>query len=148
MKRANYALKVSKTMDAVDKDEMIKKMDDIKRNMHALEVKSRQTIDDLRRGLQLEISDIHKATADVLRSQSMRNTLTSWDQVECPPPDDSKKLAKEAAERISSKVAAEINKWEKDQRIVRNLKDRMINKFKRDCELLEGQIAEIEGNLF
>lgn len=132
-------------MDAVDKDEMVKKMEDIKRNMHALEVKSRQTIEDLRKGLQLEIGDIHKATADILRSQNMRNTLTTWDQVECPPPDDTKKLAKEAAERISSKVAAEINRWEKEKGIIRNLKDKMIRKFKRDCELLEDQIAEIEG---
>ncbi|XP_071175960.1 tyrosine-protein kinase Fer-like [Mytilus edulis] len=147
LKRANYSLKVSKTLDAVDKEEMTKKMDGIKRNMDALEAKSRQTIDDLRKGLQYEITDLHKTTADVLRSRNMLSTLTDWNQVECPPPDDSKKLAKEAAERIASKVAAELNRWEKEQRIIHSLKEKMIKKFKRDCELLEDQIITIEGTL-
>lgn len=147
LKRANYSLKVSKTLDAVDKEEMTKKMDGIKRNMDALEAKSRQTIDDLRKGLQYEITDLHKTTADVLRSRNMLSTLTDWNQVECPPPDDSKKLAKEAAERIASKVAAELNRWEKEQRIIHSLKEKMIKKFKRDCELLEDQIITIEGKV-
>lgn len=147
LKRANYSLKVSKTMDAIGKEDMAKKIEEIKRNMQALEAKSNQTIDDLKKGLQYEIGALHKTTADILRSRSMLNKLTDWNQIECPPPDDSKKLAKEAAERIASKVSSELNKWERENRIIHSLKDKMVKKFKRDCELLEDQITEIEGTL-
>jgi hypothetical protein len=54
-------------------------------------------------------------------------------------------LAKEAAERIASKVASELNKWERENRIIHSIKDKMLKKFKRDCALLEDQITEIEG---
>ena len=132
-------------MDAVGKEEMAKKMEEIKRNMVALEEKSKLTIEDLKKGLKYEIGGLHKTTADVLRSRSMLNVLTEWNKIECPPPDDSKKLAKEAAERIASKVASELNKWERENGIIHSIKDKMIKKFKRDCDLLEDQITEIEG---
>ena len=132
-------------MVAVGKEEMAKKMEEIKRNMVALEAKSKLTIEDLKKGLQYEIGELHKKTADVLRSRRMLNVLTDWNKIECPPPDDSKKLAKEAAERIASKVASELNKWERENRIIHSIKDNMIKKFKRDCALLEDQITEIEG---
>ncbi|XP_076095900.1 uncharacterized protein LOC143066919 isoform X2 [Mytilus galloprovincialis] len=145
VKRANYTLKVSKTIDAVDKQEMTKQMEEIKRNMHALGEKSKQTIDDLRRELQYEIIQLHKTTSEVLSSPNMRSILNDWKQDECPRPGNYKKLAKEAADKISSRVSAELNKWEKEQRVVHSLKEKMIKKFKRDCDLLEDQIEAIEG---
>jgi hypothetical protein len=42
-------------------------------------------------------------------------------------------------------VASELNKWERENRIIHSIKDKMIKKFKRDCDLLEDQITEIEG---
>ncbi|CAC5409764.1 unnamed protein product [Mytilus coruscus] len=147
VKRANYTLKVSKTIDAVDKQEMTKQMSEIKRNMQALEEKSRHTIDDLRKELQYEIIQLHKTTSDVLSSPSMKSILTAWKQEDCPRPDGYKKLAKEAADKIASKVSAELNKWEKEQRVVHSLKEKLIKKFKRDCDLLEDQIEAIEGTL-
>lgn len=147
VKRANYTLKVSKTIDAVDKQEMTKQMEEIKRNMHALGEKSKQTIEDLRRELQYEIIQLHKTTSEVLSSPSMRSVLNDWKQDECPRPGNYKKLAKEAADKISSKVSAELNKWEKEQRVVHSLKEKMIKKFKRDCDLLEDQIEAIEGTV-
>ena len=145
LKRANYSLKVTKTMDEIGKEGMVKKREEIKRNIQSLEEKSKLTIEDLKRGLQFEIGGLHKTTADVLRSRSMLNILTDWNKIECPPPDDSKRLGKEAAERIASKVASELNKWERENRIIHSIKDKMIKKFKRDCDLLEDQITEIEG---
>jgi hypothetical protein len=59
------------------------------------------TIEDLKKGLQFEISGLHRSTVEVLRSQIMLNLLTDWNEVDCPPPADSKKLAKDAAERIA-----------------------------------------------
>jgi hypothetical protein len=50
LKRANYSLKVTKTMDAIGKEGMVKKREEIKRNMQALEEKSKLTIADLKRG--------------------------------------------------------------------------------------------------
>lgn len=145
LKRANYTLKVSKTMAAVGKEDMKKTVADIERNMNSLVVKSKHTIEDLKKGLQFEISGLHRSTIEVLRSQSMLNLLTDWSDVDCPPPADSKKLAKQAAERITSRVSSALNKWERDNKIIKIIKDKMINKFKRDCELLEDQITEIEG---
>jgi hypothetical protein len=48
----------------------VKKREEIKRNMQALEEKSKLTIADLKSGLQFEIGGLHKTTADVLRSRS------------------------------------------------------------------------------
>ena len=106
LKRANYTLKVSKTMAAVGKEDMKKTVADIERNMNALVVKSKHTIEDLKKGLQFEISGLHRSTVEVLRSRIMLNLLTDWNEVDCPPPADSKKLAKDAAERIASRVSS------------------------------------------
>jgi hypothetical protein len=132
-------------MAAVGKEDMKKTVADIERNMNALVVKSKHTIEDLKKGLQFEISGLHRSTVEVLRSQSMLNLLTDWNEVDCLLPADSKKLAKDAAERIASRVSSALNKWERENKIIHIIKDKMINKFKRDCELLEDQITEIEG---
>lgn len=132
-------------MAAVGKEDMKKTVAGIERNMNSLVVKSKHTIEELKKGLQFEISGLHRSTVEVLRSQSMLNLLTDWNDVDCPPPADSKKLAKHAAERIASRVSSALNKWERENKIIRIIKDKMINKFKRDCELLEDQIIEIEG---
>jgi hypothetical protein len=73
LKRANYSLKVTKTMDEIGKEGMVKKREEIKRNMQALEEKSKLTIEDLKRGLQFEIGGLHKTTADVLRSTTFKS---------------------------------------------------------------------------
>jgi hypothetical protein len=106
-------------MAAVGKEDMKKTVADIERNMNALVVKSKHTIEDLKKGLQFEISGLHRSTVEVLRSQSMLNLLTDWNEVDCPPPADSEKLAKDAAERIASRVSSALNKWERENKIIR-----------------------------
>lgn len=54
-------------------------------------------------------------------------------------------VASDALERIADKVAHEMNKWEHHNGIVAGIKDNIIKVCKRDFELLEGQIAKIEG---
>jgi hypothetical protein len=64
---------------------MKKTVADSERNMKALVVKSKHTIEDLKKGLQFEISGLHRSTVEVLRSQIMLNLLTDWNEVDCPP---------------------------------------------------------------
>lgn len=56
-------------------------------------------------------------------------------------------VAKEAFEKIASRIALEINTWEKKNNIVHGIKDKIVKVFKRDFELMEGQIAKLEGEV-
>ena len=55
-------------------------------------------------------------------------------------------VAKEAFEKIGAKVALEINHWDRENHVVHGIKDKIVKVFKRDFELMEGQIAKLEGN--
>ena len=56
-------------------------------------------------------------------------------------------VAGDALDRIANKLAREMNQWEKHYEIVAGIKESIIKVCKRDFELMEGQIAKIEGKL-
>ena len=54
-------------------------------------------------------------------------------------------VAKEAFEKIGARIAFELNRWDRENNVVHGMKDKIVKVFKRDFELMEGQIAKLEG---
>jgi hypothetical protein len=46
---------------------------------------------------------------------------------------------------IANKIALEMNFWERENKVVGGIKDKIIRVCKRDFELMENQIAKLEG---
>ena len=58
------------------------------------------------------------------------------------------KVAAEALDAIANKIALEMNYWEREKRVVAGIKDKIIKVCKRDFELMENQIAKLEGIIY
>ena len=81
-----------------------------------------------------------------LKSEACVNEMTTWNPADCPPPDkDVKKLIKESALRFREKLAAIVDEWDEQSKIVSKIKANILNTFQRDLDLFEDQIKRIEG---
>ena len=81
-----------------------------------------------------------------LKSEACVSQMTNWIPTECPPPDkDVKKLIKESAHRFCEKLAAVVDEWDEQSKIVSKIKTNILNIFQRDLDLFEDQIKRIEG---
>ncbi|XP_062584797.1 uncharacterized protein LOC134246446 [Saccostrea cucullata] len=147
LKRSIYSLKVAKNMAKCNSIEKQKLIDDIKARMQTIQCKALQSVDDLRRGMEHEIGSLHKSLTSIINSDEFRRACKSWDPRECPGSKDSKKLIRDASELIENRVCMNIDKWERQYKVIKTLKDRIIAKLRRDCELMEDQIREIESTL-
>lgn len=145
LKRALYSLKVSKVMDAKSMDKIKEDYEQVKKQIDRLEQNSRDRIDYLKHNIKSESEMIAKDIIGALQSRQMAERLFDWRKQDCPGTDDKKKVAKEAFEKIGAKIALEINHWERANSVVHGIKDKIVKVFKRDFELLEGQVARLEG---
>ncbi|XP_056001412.1 uncharacterized protein LOC125654391 isoform X2 [Ostrea edulis] len=147
LKRSIYSLKVANNMAKCsnnEKEEMIK---DIKARMQTVQCKAMQSVDDLRRGMEFEIKSLYESVKSLVNSEDFRRVCKVWEPRECPGSKDTKKLIMDASEIIENRVCMTIDRWEKQYNIIRTLKNKIISKLKRDCELMEDQIREIESTL-
>jgi len=145
LKRSMYSLKVSKLMDAKGMKEKEETKHNLQKQMDKLERNAKQSLEDMRLGIKFEIETLQQHIGKLLSASDMMNHLCRWDPKDCPPSENWKKVAKEAESRISNKISQEIGFWDNDNDIVKGLKDKLVNKFKRDFELMEDQMREIEG---
>jgi len=140
------SVKVAKTMIALGIEEKQEQMENLKRNMEMLERNAKYSVDDLRKGIKFEVDNLYGTTADFLRSKPFAARLYRWGERDCAKPDrEWSKVGAEANERIASRVASEINIWDRQNNIISAIKEKIVKKFKRDFELMEGQIKQIEG---
>lgn len=122
------------------------KMKQLEKQMEVLERNARYSVEDLRIGIEREADSLHKGIANLLRSKAFSDKVYIWQERDCARPDkDWAKVSSEAYERISSRVSTEISQWERNNSIVKNIKETIVKKFKRDFELMEDQIQQIEG---
>ncbi|KAJ8301060.1 hypothetical protein KUTeg_020047 [Tegillarca granosa] len=147
MKRSMYSLKVAKVMDAKSMEKNQEMIDDLQRRIERLEVNSRHSVEELHKGVAFEVDSLYRNITTLLRDREFVQKLVTWEAKDCPRPDDWKKTAREASERIASRIALEVNLWERNNNVNANIKEKIVKKFKRDFELMEDQIKAIEGAL-
>lgn len=145
LKRSIYSLKVANNMAKCSNNEKEKMITDIKARMQMVQCKAMQSVDDLRRGMEFEIKSLYQSVKSVVNSEDFRRVCKAWEPRECPGSKDTKKLIMDASELIENRVCMNIDRWERQYNVIRTLKDKIISKLKRDCELMEDQIREIES---
>ncbi|XP_060075713.1 uncharacterized protein LOC132555383 [Ylistrum balloti] len=148
LKRSLYSVKVAKGMAVQGMEKNKERIEHIKRQMDRLERDARYSLSELRRELDDEVESLYKETANYLRSKQFFERVFHWAETDCARVSKEwNRTASEANERIASRVASEINIWERDRKITATIKQKIIKKFKKDFELMESQIQQIEGVL-
>lgn len=132
-------------MDAKSMEKNQEMIADLQRRMERLEVNSRHSVEDLHKGVAFEVESLYKNVTTMLRDRDFVQKLVTWEAKDCPRPDDWKKTAREASERIASRIALEVNLWERNNDVTTNIKEKIVKKFNRDFELMEDQIKAIES---
>ncbi|XP_069141272.1 tyrosine-protein kinase Fer-like [Argopecten irradians] len=148
LKRSLYSVKVAKGMAVQGMEKQKERIELIRRQMEKLEKEARYSVGELRRELDDEVDRLYQETADFLRSKQFVERMFRWAESDCARANKEwNRTASEASERIASRLASEINIWEKNRRITATIKQNIIKRFKKDFELMEGQIQQIEGVL-
>nr|XP_034307373.1 uncharacterized protein LOC105333658 isoform X2 [Crassostrea gigas] len=147
LKRSIYSLKVAQNMAKCSKEEKEKLIMDIKSRMQTIQCKAMRSVDDLRRGMEYETNSLYDTLRKVVNTPEFRRACGHWEPRECPGSKDTKKLIGDASELIENRVCMNVDSWEKKFQVKKTLKEKIISKLKRDCELMEDQIREIESTL-
>ncbi|KAK3101580.1 hypothetical protein FSP39_004599 [Pinctada imbricata] len=147
LKRSVYSLKVAHNMEKCDRKQKEEMIGNIKKQMDKIQCNALRCVDDLRRGMDYEVKMLTETMMGVIGSPEFRNRVGRWDPRDCPGSSDKKKLLRDASELIENRIGMEVDHWERQNRIVKNLKEKIISKLKRDCELMEDQMREVEGTL-
>lgn len=122
------------------------KIENLKRQMETLDRNAKYSLGELKTGLENEVENLYKATANYLRSKQFFDKMFQWTDNDCAKASrEWNRTAAEASERIASRVASEINIWERNNKVIATIKDKIVKKFKKDFELMEDQIQQIEG---
>ncbi|KAL4226201.1 hypothetical protein ACF0H5_014187 [Mactra antiquata] len=146
LKRTIFTLKVSKVTAAKSMEKVKEEAAQIKSQIVMLEKNSKDSINFLKANISQESESVARNVQDVLQSRDMAERLFNWRIVDCPD-DDRKKVIADALEKIANRVAVEMNYWERENNVVTGIKDKIIRVCKRDFELMEEQIAKLEGAL-
>ncbi|KAH3892636.1 uncharacterized protein LOC127858136 [Dreissena polymorpha] len=146
LKRIIYTLKVSKVMAAKSVETIKDELHQVKVQIEKLEQNAKDSINYLKSGINAESDLVSQKVVQFLQSRDLAARLFSWRADELPN-DDKKKVAGDAMDRIANKLAHEIGAWEREHNLVTGIKDKIIRVCKRDFELMEEQIAKIEGAL-
>ncbi|OWF42780.1 tyrosine-protein kinase Fer-like [Mizuhopecten yessoensis] len=148
LKRSLYSVKVAKVMAVQGMEKQKERIELIKRQMEKLEREARYSVGELRKELDDEVDRLYTETANYLRSKQFVDRMFQWAERDCARVNKEwNRTASEASERIASRLASEINIWEKNKKITATIKEKIIKKFKKDFELMENQIQQIEGVL-
>ena len=135
-------------MAKCSKEEKQELIANIKARMQTIQYKAMQSVDDLRRGMEFEINSLSETLKSVVNSEEFRRVCSYWEPQECPASKDKSKLIRDASELIENRLCMHIDAWENKYRVIKTLKEKIIPKLKRDCELMEDQIREIESKNF
>lgn len=114
--------------------------------MYNLQQNAKASIRKLQEEVQNEADGLHYKVINLLSSQDFLPKITQWEPSQCPQADKKwKKVSGSASEVIAQRLTQEINNWERRNGIKASIKDKIIGRFKRDFELMEDQINDIEG---
>ncbi|KAK3101932.1 hypothetical protein FSP39_007456 [Pinctada imbricata] len=148
VKRSLYTLKVARTLAASGMEKKQEEIDETKQRMDLLDRNARRTIADLRRDVQDEEENLWRQITEFLRSKNFTDRIFSISPRDCPRVQkDYKSVGREANEIIANRIAEEVDRWEEEKGIVDRIKDAIVGKFQKECQMYEDQIREIEGAL-
>ena len=130
---------------------MEKKQDEIdatRKRMDVLERNARRTIEDLKRDVQSQEDKLWGDIANFLRSRAFTDRVFNYGPRDCAGMSkDYKSVAKEANEIIANRIAVEVERWERETCVADSIKEAIVTKFQKDCQMYEDQIREIEGRV-
>lgn len=119
--------------------------DQLQKQISHLERNAQQCVEDLKYGVNREVDKIYELVQDLLQSKEFTSRISIWESDECPKKDNWKRVTKDATERIAGRIALEVNVWERRINVIASVKEKVIMKFKRDFQLMEDQMRDIEG---
>ena len=118
----------------------------IEKQMYNLQQNAKTSIKTLQEEVQKEADGLHYKIINLLSSPEFLQHIKQWDQQQCPPTDRKwKKVSGAASDLIAQRLTQSINTWERKNGIKTSIKDKIIGRFKKDFELMEDQINDIEG---
>ncbi|XP_076095925.1 uncharacterized protein LOC143066936 isoform X1 [Mytilus galloprovincialis] len=146
LKRTQFILKVSKYTRRENIENLKIQIQNIEKQMYNLQQNAKASIRKLQEEVQNEADGLHYKVINLLSSQDFLPKITQWEPSQCPQADKKwKKVSGSASEVIAQRLTQEINNWERRNGIKASIKDKIIGRFKRDFELMEDQINDIEG---
>lgn len=133
-------------MAATGREKKQNEIEDIQRRMRTLEQNAKATIQNLKMDIRHEEEQLYEDLASSLRGRTFTERVFDITESECAKPSkDWKKVAQEASDIISNKVAKEIDDWDNKNQSVEGIKTRILVKFNKECQVYEDQLKEIES---
>ncbi|XP_033739946.1 tyrosine-protein kinase Fer-like isoform X2 [Pecten maximus] len=144
LKRSHYSLKVAKLMDAKGLEEKEQLQRRLMTQMDRLERDAKFTLDSMRKEVKEELESLHRQIVRLLSRTDILSNLCKRNVKECPSAENWKKVVKKAEDEISAKLVEEVNKYDDQNGLVKHLKDKIVKKFKRDFQIMEDQMRDVE----
>ncbi|OWF56275.1 uncharacterized protein LOC110449424 isoform X2 [Mizuhopecten yessoensis] len=144
LKRSHYSLKVAKLMNAKGLEEKEQLQKTLMTQMDRLDRDAKYTLDSMRREVKEELENLYGQIDRLLSSTDVQVRICQWEAGHCPPAENWKKVVREAESSIAKRVISEINLWDDQNGIVKHLKDKIVKKFKRNFQLMEDQMRDVE----
>lgn len=148
MKRSLYSIKISTNIGRKQMKEKEASYYSVRNQIEALERDSETRIDDMRLRFRREVESITRKLITHLKTDGMRR-LTAWSPNDCPALDKKwQTVAKEAGSKFAERLAAVVDDWEHENKLVNMVKSSILKSIQRDLDLFEDQIKRLEGVLF
>lgn len=146
IKRTQFMLKVSKHASRENIENLRKQIQTIEKQMYNLQQNAETSLKNLQVEVQKEADGLQFKVINILTSTDFLTKMKVWQPSECPAYDRKwKKVSGAASDLIAQRLTKAINEWERNNRIKAGIKDKIIGRFKKDFELMEDQINDIEG---
>lgn len=121
-------------------------MKDVERRMNILEQNAKSTIQNLKKIIRDEEDRLYGDIVSYLRSRKFTETVFAIEESESAiQTKDWKKVVQDANVIIGYRITEEINKWEKADRRAHGIKTLIMDQLKKDCQVCEKQLKEIES---
>ncbi|XP_069125049.1 uncharacterized protein [Argopecten irradians] len=144
MKRSHYSLKVAKLMNAKGLEENQQLQKKLETQMDRLDRDAKFTLDSMKKEVKEELENLYDKICRLLNGTDVQSRICRWESDDCPRVENWKKVVKEAESRIAKRVASEVNLYDDQRSLVRHLKDKIVKKFKRDFQIMEDQMRDVE----
>lgn len=146
LKRTQFLLKVSKFSSRENIAKVKAQIEAIEKQMYNLQQNAEDGIRQLQVEVKKEADSLQFKVINLLSSEEFLNRTRHWEVADCPKSDSKwKKVSGSASELIAQRLTRQINEWERGNGIKAGIKGKIIGRFKRDFELMEDQINDIEG---
>ncbi|KAK7481813.1 hypothetical protein BaRGS_00026960, partial [Batillaria attramentaria] len=148
LKRSLYSVKISYNIGQKQMKEKEATYHTVRNQIEALERDAEDRIEEMKDRFKREVELVSRKLIAYMKADGLRE-MTTWSSRDCPPPDKKwQSVAKEAASKFAERLAIVVDDWEQQNKMVGKIRLNILEKFKRDLDLFEDQIKQLEEVLF